>query len=458
MTMRAAKIPKIVVVVTVMATTLLLAIPVYADTPPIVDGALFGPGEGGSADINTYTYLKNVMIDNAWVYHYLDTGPDPDVYYVAVILNPNYADNVFDAHDHTGQKYMTDVGWTKNRSFKEVVNSDQLGEAGYITFECGTNSYSWRQDHIDWGGGPSGPCQADPTSCTWTSDVVAGGTPPPGIDTDNSMVWNMNNTSWNVKVSEGTNTDNWAYWKSPDGLTPADSTDSSPIDPSLGYGSTWYDSTNEWEWLTVYEMSFPVGQCTGGPEDWMFNVQDAHASPEKEGWTGCSGDITIVKDTICGPDCFDDTGNFGYDFLDLANPPAVEFWLDDPATDDGDGITNSETFDLLDIGTYEVTEDVFPYARWYVQNIYCNADALVQIGSASNGFDGDFDAGDDTVRIELRYCESVQCTFVNEDPGTTDVGIASLAASSGAGGLAALLGMAGLLGTAAAGLRAKRRS
>jgi hypothetical protein len=162
------------------------------------------------------------------------------------------------------------------------------------------------------------------------------------------------------------------------------------------------------------------------------------------------GSITIVKDTICGANCPDDTGDFGYDFLHVGNPPAVEFWLDDPETDDGDGITNSETFNNLEFGTYEVTEDVFPHVRWYIQDIYCNVPVLI-------GSDGDFDPGDDTVRVDV-LCEDVVCTFVNEDPGTTDVGIASLAASSGAGGLAALLGMAGLLGTAAAGLRAKRRS
>jgi hypothetical protein len=172
----------------------------------------------------------------------------------------------------------------------------------------------------------------------------------------------------------------------------------------------------------------------------------------------CCSSITIVKDTICvAPSCINDTGDFGYDFLHVGNPPAVEFWLDDPAMDDGDGYTNSKTFDDLLEGTYEVTEDVRPHTRWYIQNIVCNEGADVQYLGAANNTD-DFEPGDDTVLIVKGDCDRVVCTFVNEDPGTTDVGIASLAASSGAGGLAALLGMAGLLGTAAAGLRAKRRS
>ena len=269
------KFARFTVAVAMLALMLLSSVTVYADTPPIVDGAMYGPGDGTTPDIGTYTYLKDVMGGNAWVYdyHHIPTQR----YYVAVVLNPNYADNVFDAKVNRDQDYLNEVGWVDvgNRSFKALYQSDKLGEGGWITFECPDPNplnedltYQWDQTLID----GLASCQDNPytTACrdSWVSQPEKdGATLPPNPTASSSIVWNMkNHINWNVTVTEGANPDDWKEWKSPD--DDADSNDGTSA-KDWGWGTTWYDDYHKWEWLTVYEMAFDVGQCGAG--DWTFN-------------------------------------------------------------------------------------------------------------------------------------------------------------------------------------------
>jgi hypothetical protein len=421
-----------------------------------VDGALYSTG-----DSLNYSYAGEALLGNAILWDHIEySGGTPMTYYVAVEVNAGYVDNVFDRTSNDGQKYLTDVGWSSH-TFKDLLRSDQLGETGYITFACGTGLYQWRQDLIEEEKGAGANCEQDPFNCEWTSLVVAG-TPPPGIQTASSLQWNMLNAvgtgmdQWDVTLGN-TDGDNWNNWKSPDETTPLDSADSSPLE--YGYGSSWYDLTYGWEWLSIYEMSFDVSGCTDPVAEWKFGVNDAHASPAKEGWSGCTGDITIIKDVGCDPD-FNCTTDFEFTTNGLTPSP---FTLDDPEVDDGDGYTDTQYFGGLDAGVYDVTEVIaaFPTDDWELQTLECYSldygdGGLVQFGSGGT-FHDTFAEGDDTVRIDLRTCESLVCTFGNAYSGTTDVSVASLSASSGLGGLAALSALGVVLMLAGGGFVWARR-
>jgi hypothetical protein len=162
----------------------------------------------------------------------------------------------------------------------------------------------------------------------------------------------------------------------------------------------------------------------------------------------CTGSITIEKEVIYDPSVDDDTVNFGFDG-DLGS-----FQLDDPQTDDFDGVENAITFNDVSSGIYAVTESSIP-SGWELQNISCPG-ATVEFGSGGS-FHSSFQGGDDTVRIILQDCGDVTCTFVNDYAGTTSVGVSSFAARSGAGNVAGLVGLASLLGSATIGLLRIRR-
>lgn len=253
---------------------------VYADTPPVVDGALFGPGDGTTRDRDTYSAapIQNVLrpVTNetiGWVYEYYDGA---GTYYVAMSLDANYCDNVFDDGFTT---YLGSVGWDQQHWFKQLVKSDRA----QFQFTCDGTSTSWYQTLVDDCSDIEDPrCTADGG---WQSSVD---TPPAELqEWATSEQWSMDNTGWDV--SQGST--DYRKWKSPD-------TDPSSSPTNLGHGTTWYDSLHKWEWLIIYEMSFDVSGCTtysieavqGTDPDGSDGV---HASPDK----GLPAAVTLASFT-----------------------------------------------------------------------------------------------------------------------------------------------------------------
>jgi hypothetical protein len=391
-------------------------------------------------------------------------------------MNPNYVDNVVGNAASGDSVYLTSAGWDPadpkaHHMHHGLYKSDSLGTTEgtteqWVTFECaGPGTFQWRQGllfntypasaqsaNTELGLNPSlGEWGPFPAPGPGWMDVESAGTPPSGYEAATSTALNMRkidddfsdgtyDATWDVTLGGSRST--MDEWRSP------------PLD---GYPS--YNSDFDWEWPVIYEMSWDVSGCTDIPPDWTnwdpVQVDGAHASPEKSGWTNCSGEITIEKEVTCGPDCEDDTVDFGFDFFDGTN--LTEFWLDDPQPSDTDAYTNTRTFTNLTSGTYEVTED-YRVAGWLLQQITCSDTAEVTFGSGTS-FHDEFAAGDDTVRIELRTCETVLCTFANDYAGVTSVGVSSFAVESGGGEVFTWLGLASLLGAAAIGfLWARQRN
>lgn len=115
--------------------------------------------------------------------------------------------------------------------------------------------------------------------------------------------------------------------------------------------------------------------------------------------------ITIIKDA----DPADGT-DFTFDFEEEGDEESsaaqVPFVLDDAVPDDGDGVTNSMTFDNLDPGQYIVTEMV--PEDWELEDIECTGGT--EIGFVING-----------VSILLEPGDAVVCTFLNTQPGSLTI-------------------------------------
>ncbi|NJL56529.1 hypothetical protein HC928_16180, partial [bacterium] len=108
-----------------------------------------------------------------------------------------------------------------------------------------------------------------------------------------------------------------------------------------------------------------------------------------------TGSITIEKVVVYNADIDTDSGqDFGFFSAELGN-----FSLDDPASDDGDGVTNTVTFSDLTAGSYTISEG--PDGNW-TQTVECVGDSGVTYLSPDTGATIDLDGG-----------ENVTCTFTN---------------------------------------------
>ncbi len=109
-----------------------------------------------------------------------------------------------------------------------------------------------------------------------------------------------------------------------------------------------------------------------------------------------TGSITVVKEVIYNADVdVDSDRDFAFFSTQLGN-----FSLDDPLTDDSDGVTDTETFSNLAAGSYTIIEN--PNGNWN-QTVTCVGDDDVTYLSPDIGASIDLDAG-----------ENVTCTFTNE--------------------------------------------
>ncbi len=292
-----------------MAFLFVVGVVVIADSPPVVDGAIFGPGDGTASDYPTYTYQYEILDGSDVIGYVYDTGSDHSPsYYVALVLDPKYADNVFDT-DPGGMSadptdYVAEVGWDEAHSFKDLYGSDQAA----FTFTCDSDTdMDVEIDLIDCGGG------MNPSGVSCSGGWLAPFTDDSGLleSVATSTQWNMNNTQnqtgtplrWDVLLNGNRTSSDGSDWKSPDlhgdgGATTPSWADVSRFPSELGYvrtapGSDWYDDTNYWEWPIVYEMKFDVSTCNG-----TFSVDAAaagvHASPDK----GLQGTTAVTMQKI----------------------------------------------------------------------------------------------------------------------------------------------------------------
>ena len=391
------KFARFTVAVAMLALMLLGSAPVYADSPPEVDGALYGPGYGGSPDIGTYTYLKEVQGGNAWIYHYLSS----DTYYVAVVMNPNYVDNVVGNEDSGDSDYLTSAGWDPTAPKDHwmhhgLYKSDALGEEdNHITFGCSVadtwTSWTWQQGLLfntkgvqvngsdSVGGDPKlgewGPFPTPPGP-GW-EDTESAGTPPGDYQVATSTALNMRkidadltdnlvyDSTWDVTMGDGAR-DTMNEWRSP------------PLD---GYPN--YNSQYDWEWPVIYEMSWDVAGCTDIPTDWTtwdpIAVAGAHASPAKGTWDTCTGSI---GDYVW--DDQDGDGEQGSELFDVGiNDVELELWLDD-----GDGVFESGE-DTKQLMTMLTQNDGSGTPGWYLFTNVCAGTYFVRIAPQ------EFDSGGD---------------------------------------------------------------
>jgi hypothetical protein len=240
---------------------------VLADTPPVIDGVIFGPGAGGTPDRDTYSadpiYTSyDGPLTAAWLYDYRDG----DTYYAALVLDPNYCDTVF---GYTSPLNTLDLAYISSVGWKQVPGHTysllEVSDMATFLLYCGgatEPSYQWAIDLIT-GVTAGGP---------FVAAVFPESVPPPDLQFATSLVWNMSSTTWDYTL--GGTRDPSIYWKSP--FTNPDS-----LLPPENLGYRYYDPDTGWEWPVVYEMSFDVAGCTDpilvAPGGQVFT----HASPFK---------------------------------------------------------------------------------------------------------------------------------------------------------------------------------
>lgn len=248
-----------------------------ADAPPLVDGRLFGDG-----DIARYALVakEEAVHPRAGLYMRLEDGN----LYVALAFDRTGNDNVFDAG---ATPYMASAGWTSppHRTAKRLTDSEF---AEFTLSVCGF-SWTWRQAYA------YSPTYS-PYVANWRSDHLGGagaGTPPPGIVSSSSLVWNLNNYAsgatprWDVTQGNPANADR-ELWKSPYNAGAPNTVigvDGYPTD-----GAITFDSVHGWEWPMVYEFAVPLAQygSCASPE-FVIIVGNGHNSPAKTG-----GEDTVI--------------------------------------------------------------------------------------------------------------------------------------------------------------------
>ncbi|MDZ7841401.1 MAG: C25 family cysteine peptidase [Gammaproteobacteria bacterium] len=265
-----------------------LAVPPAWAQEPIVNGQFYGDGDENRYPSTPYAVSEN----GSELYVTLVNG----TLYVALVVTRTFNDNVFDSE--SGSAYLLDAGWGDGGNTTACRRMDS--EFAEFTLEVGdTFSYTWQQGYAgqsDEAGGGN-PCgRHDRRNATWISDVTVsggGGTPPPGVESASSLMWNMNNYADSLAAGTlnwtmpGTHT-NSSSWKSP--WVGADGSGTPPEDPDAvtdanegypGSGQITYSPTYEWEWPMVYEWSVNMTQFGANP---VFVVTgSSHHSPSKEG-------------------------------------------------------------------------------------------------------------------------------------------------------------------------------
>jgi hypothetical protein len=181
--------------------------------------------------------------------------------YIAVIVDPSVNDNVF-GDKQTDSDYLASAGWN-NPSHKagDLLRSEHIE----LLFQCGDESWTWKQDYIYDIDRDENPSETD-----WVSDQDGpdgDGTPPPGYQAASSFAWNLNNSLWDVTM--GGTRPNLNDWKSPDNGSGDVATMNYPM----------YSDDYKWEWPIVYEMRIDLSQCAD--EGYYIEVLTAHNSPPK---------------------------------------------------------------------------------------------------------------------------------------------------------------------------------
>ncbi len=236
---------------------------------PTVDGLYSGDEANyyvlGSADGGRGTLYYNLV---------------GDTLYLLMRVDPSVNDNVFgDKNDPDDVAYLADAGWTSPKHrFKDLVKSDHVE----FVLSCGSNSWNWKQDYADYDSGTD----------TWFSDYTGDdgyGTPPPGlIASASSLVWNLNNSPWDITLG-GTRTSDKTY-KSP-------FHSSTPDELPASYPG--FDTDFQWEWAVIYETSIDISVCGG--DDILVGVPSAHNSPPKDGTEDVPISPTVIPSSSPEP-------------------------------------------------------------------------------------------------------------------------------------------------------------
>ncbi len=173
--------------------------------------------------------------------------------------------------------------------------------------------------------------------------------------------------------------------------------------------------------VPLFRQTGTAGNGSNAEKDWVANS------------------IKIIKNAI--PDA---PANFPFDAI---GDGVADFTLDDDGLGGGDlACTDGNclmmiTFDELSDGLRQITETPVP-ANWFISNIVCTGatDTVITIGVFGDdpSFDGNFDSGDNSVKIDLSahsnaglVGENIVCTFTNTKPearikiegnGTNEIG------------------------------------
>ncbi len=191
--------------------------------------------------------------------------------YLLVRVDPSVNDNVFGdsqtPHD-PDRAYVQSAGWTHHK-FDDLLQSDHV----QIQLQCGLNSWTWQQGYLYKDGDEWKSDHLDPSGGSGL------GTSPPGYVSHSSLEWNLENTNWDVTLGSTRSQSNWISPGEPVGA---------PTTVPASYSG--FDSTYDWEWAMVYEMSIDVSAC--GSNAITVKVPSAHNSPSKSG----SEDVPICPD------------------------------------------------------------------------------------------------------------------------------------------------------------------
>jgi len=243
---------------------------------PTVNGLFYGDG-----DITQYPSIPYaVSTSGSKLYLSYVNG----TVYVALVVDRVVNDNAFDSGLTS---YMTSAGWQNTPTTAgHRCNSEFAGFTMQVVSGTTTNSWAWQQGYAGQTGGGAPETRNNRTLATWRSDAtVSGGlgTPPPGLVSASSMMWNMN--TYATMLAGGTNTwtmpgtdANSSLWKSPWNPTNPNTV----VNPVEGYpatGQITYSPTYRWEWPMVYEWAVDLTQFGAAP---VFVITGlSHHSPRK---------------------------------------------------------------------------------------------------------------------------------------------------------------------------------
>jgi len=253
-----------------------LPVPREALSQPTVNGAFFCDGDDG-----LYNFYASAAVGDLFTFV---SGTHA---YAAMVVDPGINDNVIarkksqdsdtlaDGTLFDVAVYQDSAGWVckdtpcdgdadVNHRLGELYGSDKT----VWSVACGP-TFTWTQDLLDdtdgdqifWSFVAQGG-EADFFSSHLGDD--GGGTPPPGIESNSSPAFNMNQSTWDVSFGGMFDKADPNEYISPVGF------------PTNGYSmcATAYN----WEWRIVYEIRFPLASCGSPISLW---VSDAHNSPEK---------------------------------------------------------------------------------------------------------------------------------------------------------------------------------